>query len=211
VEFGQPGGPARVYSLPYEEDLEAILTDIRLLKESADIVIVSMHWGVHYKEGEIAQYEKSYGHRAIDAGADIILGHHQHILKPIEVYRGKPIFYGLSMFGFDLVFPEADWNAPERIERTALLNPTWKRDDKYKTFPFPVDSRKTILVNIECENRKVKGVSWSPVMINEHGQPRCLGHSEPDFNEVVNYMKRITEGQKLGTAFTVSGDEVLMT
>lgn len=210
IEFGQPGGPARVVTFPHHEDSEAMLSDIRHLKECVDIVIVSMHWGIHFKEGEIAMYERVYGHSAIDAGADIILGHHQHILKPIEIYRGKPIFYGLNMFAFDHWYPGDDWIAPERVLRRASLNPTWTLDPKYKTFPFPVDSRKSILVNIDCENKKVKRVSWNPLMINENSQPRYLRQSEPEFNEVVNYIKRITEGQHFSTDFMSSGDEIVM-
>ena len=83
-------------------------------------------------------------------------------------------------------------------------------DPKYKSFPFPVDSRKSMLVNILCENKKVKRVSWKPVMINESSQPRCLRRSEPEFNEVVDYMTRITKDQKLSTKYPVSGDEIVL-
>jgi poly-gamma-glutamate synthesis protein (capsule biosynthesis protein) len=211
IEFGQPGGPARVHSVPYEEDMQAILDDIAALRPSVDIVIVSFHWGIHFKEGELADYEKIYARRTIEGGADIILGHHQHILKPMELYRGKPIFYGMNMFAFDMFYPEDDWNSEERQARTAILHPGWKRDPKFKTFPFPVDSRKSLLVDIECADGKVTGVSWTPVMINEQGQPRCLNKSEPEFDEVVEYMKKITAGQKLATRFEVSGNRVTMT
>lgn len=210
LEIDQPGVPPRVLTYPDEDDLQAMLSDIRQLKESVDIVIVSMHWGIHFKEGEIAMYEKAYGHQALDAGADIILGHHAHILKPIEIYRGKPLFYGLNMFTFDLVYTTDDWNHPERAARREALHPGWKLDPKYPTFPWPVDSRKTILVNIECENKKVKRVSWNPVIINQNNQPGCLRRSDPEFEEVLNYMKRITKGQNFSTGYKVEGDEVVM-
>jgi hypothetical protein len=117
----------------------------------------------------------------------------------------------MNMFAFDMFYPEDDWNSEERQARTAILHPGWKRDPKFKTFPFPVDSRKSLLVDIECADGKVTGVSWTPVMINEQGQPRCLNKSEPEFDEVVEYMKKITAGQKLATRFEVSGNRVTMT
>src|SRR5262249_51544934 len=115
------------------------------------------------------------------------------------------------MFAFDLVYSADDWNNPERAARRAALNPSWTDPDpKYKTFPFPADSRMSMVVNIVCENKKVKHVSWNPVMINEHTQPRCLRQSEPEFNQVVEYMRRITKGQKMSTQYKVSDDEVLI-
>lgn len=211
LEIDQPGTPPRILTYPNDEDLEAILGDIASLKKVVDIVIVSMHWGLHFKEAEIAMYERTYGHRAIDGGADIILGHHAHILKPIEIYKGKPIFYGMANFAFDMEYPADEWDKPERVERRMRLNPTWKNvDPKYKSFPFPVDSRKSMLVNILCENKKVKCVSWKPVMINENSQPRCLRKSEPEFNEVLDYMTRITRDQKLPTEYPVSGEEIVL-
>ena len=61
-----------------------------------------MHWGIHFAPVEVAQYEPELGRAAIDAGADLVLGHHQHILKGIEVYRGKVIFHGLANFVMDV-------------------------------------------------------------------------------------------------------------
>ena len=211
LEIDQPGTPPRILTYPNDDDLAAILSDIAALKKVTDVVMVSMHWGLHFKEAEIAMYERTYGHLCIDGGADVILGHHAHILKPIEIYKGKPIFYCLSNFAFDVAYPENEWDKPERVERRSRLNPTWKNvDPKYKTFPFPVDSRKSILVDIVCEDKKVKRVSWKPVMINENSQPRCLRRSEPEFDEVVNYMTRITRDQKLMTEYPVTGDEIIL-
>ena len=75
--------------------------NIRKAKQQADLVVVSMHWGIHFTEAEVAAYQFEYAHDAIDAGADLILGHHAHILKPIEVYKGKVIFYSLGNFAME--------------------------------------------------------------------------------------------------------------
>ncbi len=211
LEIDQPGTPPRILTYPNDEDLEAILSDIANLKKQVDLVIVSMHWGLHFKEAELAMYERTYAHKCIDGGADVILGHHAHILKPIEIYKGKPIFYCLANFAFDIEYPKDEWSKPERVERRSRLNASWTGiDPKYKTFPFPVDSRKTILVDIVCEKNTLKRVSWKPAMINENSQPRCLKQGEPEFAEVLEYMTRITRKEKLNTEFRVEGDDVVL-
>jgi poly-gamma-glutamate synthesis protein (capsule biosynthesis protein) len=67
------------------------------LRSQADIVVASCHWGVGR---EVLQYMTEIGHTAIDAGADLVIGHGPHYSLPVEVYRGKPIFYGLGSFSF---------------------------------------------------------------------------------------------------------------
>ena len=62
-----------------------------------DIVVASCHWGLHK---EVLGYMREIAHAAIDAGADIVIGHGPHYSLPVEVYRGKPIFYGLGSFSF---------------------------------------------------------------------------------------------------------------
>jgi poly-gamma-glutamate capsule biosynthesis protein CapA/YwtB (metallophosphatase superfamily) len=73
--------------------------DIGKAKEQADFVIVSFHWG---KELQFypSDYQKNYGKRSIDAGADLVIGHHPHVLQGLEVYKGKLIAYSLGNFLF---------------------------------------------------------------------------------------------------------------
>jgi poly-gamma-glutamate synthesis protein (capsule biosynthesis protein) len=210
LEPDQPGTPPRIITYPNDEDLANMIADIRALKAQVDVVIVSMHWGLHFREAELATYELKYGRAAVDAGADIVLGHHQHILKPMELYRGKPIFYGMANFAFDMYYQPGEFEKPERMERREKLHPGWTRDPDYPTFPFPVDSRKGLLVDIAVADHKVRRVSWKPVMINRKSQPRCLPRADPEFMQVVDYMKKITKAQKLATEYAIEGDDVVM-
>src|SRR5690606_19016752 len=107
IEHDQPGTPARIHTFPHREDLAAMCADLRAAKEQADVVAVSHHWGIHFVPYVLADYQPDVGRAAIDAGADMVLGHHAHILKGIEVYRGKPIFYSLCNFATDLRMDEA--------------------------------------------------------------------------------------------------------
>ena len=96
IEPDQPGTPARIRTFADSEDLEALLEGIRAARKHAHVVLVSVHWGIHMVPTSIADYQIEMAHRAIDAGADAILGHHPHLLKGIEFYRGRPIFYSLG-------------------------------------------------------------------------------------------------------------------
>jgi poly-gamma-glutamate synthesis protein (capsule biosynthesis protein) len=86
-----------------EEDIEAMRQDIETWKKRVDFLAVSFHWGI--SEGgthTVSLHQKVMAHHAVDAGADLILGHHAHALQPVEIYRGKPICYGLGNFVFAL-------------------------------------------------------------------------------------------------------------
>ncbi len=71
----------------------------------ADIVIVSMHSGNEY-ELEPNEMQIAFARAAIDAGADIVIGHHPHVVQSAEIYQGKPIFYSLGNFVFDQMWSE---------------------------------------------------------------------------------------------------------
>ena len=78
-------------------DFPRALRAIREAEANADLVIVVIHWGVEL-DTQPREYQVVEAHRMIDAGADVIFGHHAHRLQPMEVYEGKPIFYGLGNF-----------------------------------------------------------------------------------------------------------------
>ncbi len=96
----KPGTPMEIMTIPVEADLQRMTQDIRALKEQTDVVICSYHWGRSFHT-ELIDYQIALAHAAIDAGADVIMGHGNHELGAIEVYRDKPIFYGLGNFVFD--------------------------------------------------------------------------------------------------------------
>jgi poly-gamma-glutamate capsule biosynthesis protein CapA/YwtB (metallophosphatase superfamily) len=71
--------------------------DIEALRPQADIVVASCHWGLGR---EPLQYMTEIARAAIDAGADVVMGHGPHHPLPVEVYKGRPIFYGLGNLTF---------------------------------------------------------------------------------------------------------------
>jgi len=78
-------------------DFPRALEAIREAEASADLVIVVIHWGIEL-DTQPRSYQVDEARRMIDAGADVIFGHHAHRLQPMDIYRGKPIFYGLGNF-----------------------------------------------------------------------------------------------------------------
>ncbi len=81
------------------KDMKAVTAAIRSARAQADYVIVSFHWGVEQSYDANAG-QKRDGRAAIDAGADMVLSHHPHVMQGIEFYKGKLIAYSLGNFIF---------------------------------------------------------------------------------------------------------------
>lgn len=81
----------------------SISTKIKELRSTSDIVVVLPHWGEEYKKTPSTGMQ-TIAHQWIDAGADMIIGTHPHIIESIEEYKGKAIFYSLGNYIFDQYF-----------------------------------------------------------------------------------------------------------
>jgi hypothetical protein len=95
-----PGGPPRVITIPNPMELERMRNNIESLRKEVDIVVASFQWGIS-NSTEIADYQRTLARAAVDAGADIVIGHGPHVLQAIETYHGRPIFFSLGNFVFD--------------------------------------------------------------------------------------------------------------
>lgn len=93
----RPGLPPVILTWPDAESLKEFTTDVAALKAKTDFVVASCHWGLHQ---DVLDYMPQIAHAAIDAGADVLIGHGPHYSLPVEVYQGKPIYYGLGSFSF---------------------------------------------------------------------------------------------------------------
>lgn len=79
--------------------------DIAQARRAADFVIPFVHWGIEYFTSLTAQ-QRYLAQVAIDAGADMVVGAHPHVIEPYEFYKGKLIIYSLGNFVFDNMYPE---------------------------------------------------------------------------------------------------------
>jgi poly-gamma-glutamate synthesis protein (capsule biosynthesis protein) len=91
-EFGKPS-------------IEPTIAKIKEAALRADYIVVYAHWGAEYQTDPWPGSQEK-GRRFIDAGADAVLGSHPHVVQPIEIYKGKPIFYSLGNFVFDQIFSD---------------------------------------------------------------------------------------------------------
>jgi poly-gamma-glutamate capsule biosynthesis protein CapA/YwtB (metallophosphatase superfamily) len=99
-----PGAPPIIHTIPNAADVDVLRQDIAEARENADVVVVSWHWGISpYSggKGELVGYQQEMAHFVVDAGADLVVGHHPHLVQPIEVYKGHVIFYSLANFIHD--------------------------------------------------------------------------------------------------------------
>jgi len=86
-------------------DIEKVKEAINFLKDKTDWVIVNIHWGEEY-DLNFNKIQKEIAYQLIDDGADVIIGHHPHVVQEVEVYKGRPIFYSLGNFIFDQMWSE---------------------------------------------------------------------------------------------------------
>ena len=82
-----------------------VIAEIKKLKPTVDHVIVMAHWGIELETASSAD-QRDKGRQFIDAGADLVLGGHPHVVQPLEIYKGRLIFYSLGNFVFDQIFSQ---------------------------------------------------------------------------------------------------------
>jgi len=97
---GFVAGSSRAGLAQGRNNMDAVEDAIRQADAEYDYVLVSFHWGVENEDDANGDQVKD-AHRAIDAGADMVLSHHPHVIQAVEYYRGKLIAYSLGDFVFD--------------------------------------------------------------------------------------------------------------
>jgi poly-gamma-glutamate capsule biosynthesis protein CapA/YwtB (metallophosphatase superfamily) len=126
----RPGVPPEIVTWADAAYLRSFTDDIAALRARANIVVASCHWGLGR---EVLDYMRQIARAAVDAGADIVMGHGPHHSLPVEVYQGRPIFYGLGSFSFHTGHggrPHGDWIG-------MMVRATAERDGlKRTTFQF---------------------------------------------------------------------------
>jgi len=199
----QAGVPPRVVTAPYEEDLASMVEDIAEARKSAHVLVLSLHWGIHFIPRVIADYQVTVANAAFKAGADLILGHHAHTPKAIGVHRGKACFYSLSNF-----IMSSTAKSPERavaFEKRYGVT----LDPDYPHLSYGSDARRSLIAKAVLARDGVKRVSFLPVLIDKQLRPEVLRGGDPRFDDAVRFMEWVSED--FDHRFTVEGDEVLVT
>jgi hypothetical protein len=164
----QPGTPARVISMTDPGDLAAMVEDIEKLRPEVDVIVVSCHWGIHFEPGAIADYQYEAAHAAIDAGADLVIGHHAHVVKGIEFYKGKPICYSI---GNMTLLPRGDHGEP--------------------LGDHPLDAQWTMVLKCAISSDGISKLSIVPCWLDLRLEPEPLRPDDPRFDGFIAFMERV--------------------
>jgi poly-gamma-glutamate capsule biosynthesis protein CapA/YwtB (metallophosphatase superfamily) len=211
LDYAAPGGPPTIYTFADPASLERMQGDIEDLRARVDIVTVALHKGIGHMPATLAMYERPVARAAIDAGADIVVGHHAHILQGIEVYRNKPIFHGLGNFVTVTRALNVEANAsPARLawakRRTKLFG--FEPDPDYPTYPFHPEAKHAVIGWCDVGADGVRKAGFLPCWIHPDGDPEVLGRDGrgPD---VAKYVEQISDACRLRTSFRWDGDAVV--
>lgn len=175
-------------------DADMVVEDVERFRPDVDHLIVSLHWGVEYAEYP-TPHQMEIGHRIVDAGASLIIGHHPHIIQGYEKYKEGVILYSLgNVFDSDL---------------------EWRGADKTYSSRLKVADRESILAKVRFSKSDLVDLEFVPTWLNDEGQPeiaegqkkeelhaKFLRRSEviarPDFQA---YWERMILDKRVGTPF----------
>lgn len=194
----QPGTKPRIVTIPHKDDMKAMIEDIKKLKAQVDVVVLCMHWGMHIVPRVIPDYCFDIGHTAIDVGADLILGTHPHILKGVEMYKGKAIFFSTGDFGLELgphLRDHAHMKEMDEIHGT--------EDNEKRNY--------TMIVKAIIEDGVIKKVSYLPTYIDKKREPIIMTRKDALGQDICKYITDISKSEHLKANFTWEGDEVMIT
>ena len=133
-------GPARF-------DTAAVVAAVRAARREADWVVVSLHWGLEYARTPVPR-QTELSHLLAREGVDLILGHHPHVLEPVERIGDTLIFYSLGNLIFDSSLPEAS--------ETVLARVRFRHGEPVEAEVFP-------LWIVDGAPRPAPGDAWSSI------------------------------------------------
>lgn len=187
----QPGTPPYVLTEAHQDDVLRAQENIQKARSTSDMVVVSIHWGVppgwsSAFQGPLADYQRPLAHALIDAGADLILGHHPHTLHGIEIYKKRPIFFSLGNFVFHSL-------ADRSYRLNRCLVPY--RADRVR----PPELRETAVFAIDFSETTWRKISVLPCRLNDGGEPQFA--QGKDAEHILNRLA--THCQELGVQLLV--------
>jgi poly-gamma-glutamate synthesis protein (capsule biosynthesis protein) len=196
-----PGMFPLVTTVPDSGDLSNLAEDIARAREVADIVITSFHWGDYTCRYYLTDHETRTARYCIDQGADMVVGHHHHVLRGMEWYKGRPILYGMGHFVFDT---QLKWDAAQM--RTALYRmerfsgqffdqTAWR--DGWWPFPLADDGYLTGVTWAIAGKEGIRDVGFLPCRLSDDGVVHPLRSGTPEASEVIQYLAACITTQQL--------------
>lgn len=213
-ETGEEVGP-QTFDLeatqPDAASLQVLRDAIRQLAREVSVVVVALHKGIVHTPAALAGYERPLARAAIEAGAHLVVGHHAHILRGIEVIDGRPVFHGLGNFvtvtralNVDNAHPARRRWAEERRKRFGFTP-----DPEYVTYPFHPEAKHAIIADCMVDANGHVDAGFLPCFILPSGQPEPLGRDARG-QAVLDYVADISRRAGFATEFAWQGDRVLV-
>lgn len=163
-------GFSMVYGKFNQVEANQIISD---LKNKTDLVIVNIHWGAEYTH-YYNNLQQSIARDFVDNGADMIIGHHPHVVQGMEIYQEKPIFYSLGNFIFDQYFSE-DTQEGLGVGISTVFNVNNELEYKIYLYPFQAVNGQNILMNQKNSSKFLQEfIQWSD--LEERYKKQVLTH-----------------------------------
>jgi len=213
AEVYQPGTPPWTRTFCDRKDLALMVEDIQKAKQIADIVVVCPHVGVHWTRAVLAEYQIDLAHAAIDAGADVIIASHPHVLKGIEVYNGKVIFHSMGNYAFDpIISADGKPEVPAGLAQSEIGRLFHLKFDPEYPFNemFGSEALMTGIARVEIADKKISKCSFIPILTNKLGQPVPQKAGSDGWKQVTGYMQDISKEAGLDTSFKTEGDQLVV-
>jgi len=202
---GSPISPAAALTKLAPQAVATLREDIAAARQQAETVLVALHKGIVHTPAQLAPYERAVSHAAIDAGADIVIGHHAHIVRGIEFYCGKPIFHGLGNGCVVTSALSPSQDHPARAEwakrRRKLFG--FEPNPAYPLAPFHPEAVNAFLGTVRLHGGGAMDVGIIPIDVEPPGRPVLASASRAA--DIRAYVEHIT--QKAGLpAITIAAD-----
>jgi poly-gamma-glutamate capsule biosynthesis protein CapA/YwtB (metallophosphatase superfamily) len=189
---GRNISPTASLQSPDPESLSQMQADIAAASSDNSFVVVALHKGLVHTPARLAPYERPVAWAAIDAGAQVVIGHHAHLIRGMEFYRGKPIFHGL---GNGCVVTRALSPGQDNPGRAAWVERRKKLfgfepDPDYWLAPFHPDAVNAMLGRLKWRDDGRIEAGFVPVHVEAPGRPVIADESHAA--AMIAYMARVT-------------------
>ena len=204
------GGYPTTYTFAEPSKLKAMVDDIQKLRPLCDVLVAFFSKGLGFLPVRLAMYEQQVSYAAIDAGADLILASHAHILKGIEQYKGKWIFHGLGNFIISMDETTVQGDSQLRKFVKAHGGPFFfERGGKETPFPYSPEQELTIIAKCSIQDGHIVQVGFLPCLAGQNSTSEIVKNDEKG-RQVFEYMENITQGAELNARYKWDGDEVMI-
>jgi poly-gamma-glutamate synthesis protein (capsule biosynthesis protein) len=201
-----PGTPGRVETFPDADDLANLRADLVAARREADLVVASFHWGDFLRPFHLTDHEKRTARFALENGADLVVGHHHHMLRGMEWIDGKPVMYGLGHFVFDVRL-ELSAELAAALAKQPADRYTLAPRDGWPLLPMHPDARLTLMAWAAFEGGRATAIGFVPGRLRPDGRVEAVSPESEEGREVVAYLERCQTTQALNGRFE-SGPEI---